>query len=188
MTTIVGIPGSLRAGSFNAALLRAAAGLMPADATLDIADICGIPLYDGDVEAASGIPAAVSALKDRIAAGDGLLLATPEYNNSIPGVFKNAIDWLSRPPADIPRVFGNRPVAVIGASPGGFGTILAQNAWLPVLRTLGTRPWFGGRLLVSRAGGVFDPAGGLSDEKTRELLRQFMHGFVDFVRAESRTR
>ena len=84
----------------------------------------GIPLYDGDVEAAEGIPAAVAALKEEIVAADGLLLVTPEYNNGIPGVFKNAIDWLSRPAADIGRVFGGRPVAVIGASPGQFGTML----------------------------------------------------------------
>lgn len=181
MTTIVGIAGSLRAASFNASLLRAAAALMPGGASLDIAAIKGIPLYDGDVEANEGIPQAVSSLKNRIAAADGLLLVTPEYNNGIPGVFKNAIDWLSRPPADIARVFGGRPVAVIGASPGGFGTILAQNAWLPVLRTLGTRPWFGGRLQVSRAGSVFNDAGEMVDEKMKEQLRQFMHGFVNFV-------
>jgi chromate reductase, NAD(P)H dehydrogenase (quinone) len=77
------------------------------------------------VEAAEGIPEPVTALKDVIAAADGLLLVTPEYNNSIPGVFKNAIDWLSRPPADIQRVFGGKPVALTGASPGGFGTILS---------------------------------------------------------------
>jgi NAD(P)H-dependent FMN reductase len=105
---------------------------------------------------------------------------TPEYNNSIPGVFKNAIDWLSRPSADIPRVFRNRPIAVIGASPGGFGTILSQNAWLPVLRTLGTRPWFGGRLLVSRADSVFNETGEIVDEKIKEQLKQFMRGFVQF--------
>jgi NAD(P)H-dependent FMN reductase len=137
MTKIVGIAGSLRAASFNAALLRTAAGLMPSGASLEIASIKGIPLYDGDVEANEGIPQVVAALKEQIAAADGLLLVTPEYNNAMPGVFKNAIDWLSRPPSDIPRIFGNRPTAVIGASPGGFGTILAQNAWLPVLRTLG---------------------------------------------------
>jgi len=181
MTKIVGIAGSLRAGSFNAALLRAAAGLMPDSSSLEIATIKGIPLYDGDVEASEGIPQTVVALKDQIAAGDGLLLVTPEYNNAMPGVFKNAIDWLSRPPADIPRVFGNRPVAVIGASPGGFGTILAQNAWLPVLRTLGMQPWFGGRLLVSRAGNVFNDAGEMADEKMQAQLQQFLHGFVDFV-------
>jgi NAD(P)H-dependent FMN reductase len=183
MTKIVGIAGSLRAASFNAALLRTAAGLMPSGASLEIASIKGIPLYDGDVEANEGIPQVVAALKEQIAAADGLLLVTPEYNNAMPGVFKNAIDWLSRPPSDIPRVFGNRPTAVIGASPGGFGTILAQNAWLPVLRTLGTQPWFGGRLLVSRAGNVFNDAGELVDEKMKAQLQQFVHGFVNFVKS-----
>jgi chromate reductase, NAD(P)H dehydrogenase (quinone) len=142
MTTIIGISGSLRKASFNALLLRAAAESIPAPATLEIASIRDIPLYDGDVEAA-GIPEPVRILKDRIAAADGLLLATPEYNNSIPGTFKNAIDWLSRPSSDIARVFGNRPVALMGATPGRGGTLLAQTAWLQVLRTLTTRPWFG---------------------------------------------
>jgi chromate reductase, NAD(P)H dehydrogenase (quinone) len=183
MTKIVGIAGSLRAASFNAALLRTAAGLMPSGASLEIASIKGIPLYDGDVEANEGIPQVVAALKEQIAAADGLLLVTPEYNNAMPGVFKNAIDWLSRPPSDIPRVFGNRPTAVIGASPGGFGTILAQNAWLPVLRTLGAQPWFGSRLLVSRAGNVFNDAGELVDEKMKAQLQQFVHGFVNFVKS-----
>lgn len=183
MTKIVGIAGSLRAASFNAALLRTAAGLMPSGASLEIASIKGIPLYDGDVEANEGIPQVVAALKEQIATADGLLLVTPEYNNAMPGVFKNAIDWLSRPPSDIPRIFGNRPTAVIGASPGGFGTILAQNAWLPVLRTLGTQPWFGGRLLVSRAGNVFNDAGELVDEKMKAQLQQFVHGFVNFVKS-----
>jgi NAD(P)H-dependent FMN reductase len=183
MTTIVGLPGSLRSGSFNTALLRAAAESMPGGAQLEIASIKGIPLYDGDVEKASGIPDVVAALKERIVAANGLLLVTPEYNNSIPGVFKNAIDWLSRPSADIPRVFGGRPVAVIGASPGGFGTLLSQTAWLPVLKTLGTRAWFGGRLQVSRAGDVFDASGNLVDERIREQLRKFLDGFVKFAAA-----
>ncbi|HSV48436.1 MAG TPA: NADPH-dependent FMN reductase [Ramlibacter sp.] len=182
MPQLLGLSGSLRAGSFNTALLRAAAELMPGGTTLDIATLHGIPLYDGDVESRDGIPAAVQALKERIAACDGLLLATPEYNNGIPGVLKNAIDWLSRPAADIPQVFGNRPVAVIGASPGGFGTILAQNAWLPVLRTLGTRQWFGGRLMVSRAGQVFDANGTMTDEKVKAQLQQFLQGFVESLR------
>jgi NAD(P)H-dependent FMN reductase len=185
MTTIVGIAGSLRAASFNASLLRAAAGVMPDGADLEIATIKGIPLYDGDVEANEGIPQPVASLKNQIAAGNGLLLVTPEYNNGIPGVFKNAIDWLSRPPADIPRIFGNRPVAVIGASPGGFGTILAQNAWLPVLRTLGMQPWYGGRLMVSRAGSVFNDSGDLADEKMKAQLQQFMRGFVEFVKSSA---
>jgi chromate reductase len=183
MTNIVGMAGSLRTGSLNAALLRAAAGVLPEGATLEIASIRDIPLYDGDAEAQDGIPQPVELLKNRIAASDGVLLCTPEYNNSMPGVFKNAIDWLSRPPADIPRVFGDRPVAIIGASPGGFGTILAQNAWLPVLRTLGMQPWFGGRLLVSRAGTVFNDAGELVDDKIKAQLRQFMQDFVSHVMA-----
>jgi chromate reductase len=185
MMTIVGISGSLRAGSFNSALLRAALGLMPPGASLDIATIKGIPLYDGDVEVKQGIPEAVTTLKEKIAAADGLLLVTPEYNNSMPGVFKNAIDWLSRPPADIPRIFGGRPVAIIGASPGGFGTILAQNAWLPVIRTLGMQPWFGKRLMVSRAGQAFNEAGELIDDQVRTQLQQFLHGFAEFARRDA---
>ena len=181
MTTIIGVSGSLRRGSFNSALLRAAVELMPVGAELTIESIEGIPLYNGDVEAAEGIPTRVAELKTAVAEADGLLLATPEYNNSMPGVFKNAIDWLSRPASDIKVVFGGKPVAVMGASPGGFGTILSQNAWLPVLRTLGTRPYFGGRLLVSRAQTAFDEHGSFKDEAIRKQLEQFLNGFVRFV-------
>src|SRR5258706_13765949 len=152
MTKILGISGSLRNASFNAMLLKSAAQLVPEGTRLEIGSIRGIPLYDGDLESASGIPETAQKLKSQIMDCDGLLLVTPEYNNGIPGVFKNAIDWLSRPASDIPKVFGNRPARVMGASPGGFGTILAQDAWLPVLRTLGARPWFGGRLMGSPAG------------------------------------
>jgi chromate reductase len=180
MTKILGISGSLRKGSYNSALLRAAAGLAPEGTQIEIGSIRGIPLYDGDVEAASGIPESVKALKAQILASQGLLLVTPEYNNGIPGVFKNAIDWLSRPSSEIPQLFGNRPVAVIGASPGGFGTILSQNAWLPVLRTLGTRTWFGGRLMVSRAHQVIGPTGELTDETIRSAVRDFLNGFAEF--------
>jgi chromate reductase len=181
MATLAGLSGSLRKGSFNTALLRAAAGLMPAGSTLAVETIRGIPLYDGDEEAAGGLPASVQALKAAITAADGLLMVTPEYNNSMPGVFKNAIDWLSRPASDIAHVFGNKPVAVIGASPGGFGTILSQNAWLPVLRTLGAAFWSDGRLMVSRASGVFDASGNMTDDKVREQLRGFLAGFASFA-------
>ena len=177
---ILGISGSLRKGSYNSALLRAAVQLAPEGTTIEIGSIQGIPLYDGDVEAA-GYPAAAAALKAQFIAADGVLLVTPEYNNGIPGVFKNAIDWLSRPPAEASKVFGGKPVAIIGASPGGFGTILSQDAWLSVLKTLGTRHWAGGRLLVSRAHTLIDPAGELADEKTRAALRDFLRGFAAFA-------
>lgn len=181
MIRLLGISGSLRRGSYNTALLRAAAGLVDDGAALEVATLHGIPLYDGDLEAAQGLPEAVRALREKIAAADGVLLATPEYNNGIPGVFKNAIDWLSRPPKEIPAVFGDRAFGLIGASPGGFGTILSQNAWLPVLRTLGTRPWTGGRLMVPRAAAAFDAEGRLTDDAVRERLRGYVAGFAAFA-------
>jgi NAD(P)H-dependent FMN reductase len=182
MTRILGISGSLRAQSYNTMLLRAAQALAGPDITFDTATLHGIPLYDGDVEAHEGLPAAATALKERIVASDGVLLVTPEYNNGIPGVFKNAIDWVSRPSSDIPRVFGDRPFALIGASPGGFGTILSQAAWLPVLRTLGTRYWSGGRLMLSRASHAFDENGALRDEATRKQLADFVNNYAAWIR------
>jgi chromate reductase, NAD(P)H dehydrogenase (quinone) len=181
LARIVGISGSLRQGSFNTALLRAASEVAPAGVTIDVHTIHGIPLYDADIENGPGIPEAVTKLKDAIASSDGLLLVTPEYNNSIPGVFKNAIDWLSRPDADIARVFRGRPVAIMGASPGRFGTTLSQAAWLPVIRTLGMRPWLDERLLVFEARKAFDPAGQLVDPHTRERMVKFVEGYCAFV-------
>jgi len=181
--TVVGISGSLRNGSLNTLLLRAAQELAPADVKVEIASIRDVPLYDGDVELEHGIPAPVQALKDRVAAAGGVLLVTPEYNNSIPGVFKNAIDWMSRPPADIARVFRDRPVALMGATPGPGNTILAHAAWLQVLRTLGMRTWNGPRLMVSRADTVFDQEGRLKDEALRKQVQSFMAGFSRFMGA-----
>ena len=178
--TIVGISGSLRKGSYNSMLLAAAARAVPPDVAFDILSIRDVPLYDADVEAQSGTPESVRVLKDRLAAADGLLIATPEYNNSIPGVAKNAIDWMSRPAADIPRVFGELAVALMGATTSRGATSLSQAAWLPVLRTLGTRPWFGGRLEIARAADVFD-ADGLRDDDIRTRLERFVRGFADFV-------
>jgi chromate reductase, NAD(P)H dehydrogenase (quinone) len=172
----------LRRASFNTSLLRSAAEVAPAGVTLEVRTIHGIPLYDADIENGPGIPEAVSQLKDEIASSDGLLLVTPEYNNSIPGVFKNAIDWLSRPDADVARVFRGRPVAIMGASPGRFGTTLSQSAWLPVIRTLGMRPWLDERLLVFEARKVFDESGKLVDAHTRERLVKFVEGYCAFVR------
>lgn len=182
MIRLLGISGSLRTGSFNAALLRNAAELTPPDVSLDIRTLHGIPLYNADEEATIGLPDAVVDLKEAIASADGVILATPEYNNGIPGVFKNAIDWASRPPGDIARVFGGRPFAILGASPGGFGTLLAQNDWLPVLRTLGVNLWTGGRMLVSRASGVFDGNGAIGDPAVRNQLETFLAGYASFIR------
>jgi NAD(P)H-dependent FMN reductase len=180
MARIIGIAGSLRKASFNAALLRAAAALAPEGVEVEIASIADIPLYSGDLER-EAIPVSVTNLKERIAGADGLLLVTPEYNNSMPGVLKNAIDWLSRPSKDIPRVFGGKPVAVMGATTGLGGTRLSQAAWLPVLRTLGTRPWFGKVLYVPGSASVFDAEGRLTDERVQKLLSEFMAGFAAFV-------
>jgi NAD(P)H-dependent FMN reductase len=176
---ILGISGSLRRGSFNTALLHAAIELMPAGTTVDVGSIAEFPLYNFDVESA-GVPPPVRVLKDQLASADGLLIATPEYNNSIPGVAKNAIDWLSRPPSDVPKLFRNKKVAIMGATPGQGGTILSQAAWLPIFATLGASPWFGGRLRISNAASVFDANGKLVDEKIREQLKKFVEGFAAF--------
>jgi chromate reductase, NAD(P)H dehydrogenase (quinone) len=181
MLTVIGISGSLRQGSYNTALLRAAALLVPANSQLELASIREFPLYNADDEVAHGIPEPVSRLKDAIAAADGLLLATPEYNNSIPGVAKNAIDWLTRPAADSARVFGRKPVGVVGASAGMFGTILSQSAWLPVFRALGAQLWTGDRLLVPRAATVFGADGKIVDPAAQERLVKYLTGFVAYI-------
>ena len=182
MTRIIGIAGSLRRGSYNASLLRAAVESAPSDSKIETASIRDVPLYDGDVEAADGIPAAVTQLKDLVAGADALLLVTPEYNHSMPGVLKNAIDWMTRPSNDIARVFGNKPVGLIGATPGGLGTAFSQTAWLPVLHTLGTRIFTGRSLYVSGAAKVFDGDGRLVDAAVQQRLSGYLDGFVRFIR------
>lgn len=174
--TILGLSGSLRRASFNAGLLRAAADLAPEGTTIEIGEIHDVPLYDADAEAANGLPASVQRLQAQLGAADGLLLVTPEYNNGIPGVFKNVIDWMSRGPGL--AMFVGKPVALIGASPGGFGTTQAQTHWLQVLRTLRTQPWFEGRMLVSHASKLFDQDGNLTDDATRASLNDFVKGFA----------
>jgi chromate reductase, NAD(P)H dehydrogenase (quinone) len=180
MVTIIGLCGSLRNGSFNRMLLHAAVELSPPGMTIEPESIGEIPLYDADVED-QGMPLAVQRLKERIAQADGLLIVTPEYNNSIPGVLKNATDWLSRPAEDIPRVFRGRPVAIMGATIGSGGTALSQAACLPVLRFLGMRPWFERAVLISDAARQFDGDGRLADAATRQRIRTFVEDFGAFV-------
>ncbi len=177
MSKILGISGSLRQKSYNSALLRSARDLFPE--VIVIGSIRGIPLYDGDLEI-TGVPPAVLELKQQLIDADGLLLVSPEYNNSLPGVTKNTVDWLSRPSLGVRNVFRDKPVALIGASPGGFGTILGQSAWLQVFRGLGAKHWSGGRLVVSNATRVFDDNGVLVDQSIRQRLEQFIEGFMAF--------
>lgn len=148
---------------------------------MHVHSIAEVPLYNFDVEESAGIPRPVADLKQAIAAADGLVIASPEYNNSIPGVLKNTLDWLSRPPEDIAEVFGQLPVAIMGASPGIFGTTLAQTAWLPVMRTLGTQLWTGGRMLVPKAAQSLGEGPEGVDEALQQRLEKFMAGFVAFV-------
>ena len=183
---IVALSGSARRASFNTALLRATAALLARPHALEVRTIAGIPLYDGDLEQERGIPDSVAALKDAIAGADGLVIATPEYNHSLPGPLKNAIDWCSRPTGDIERVFGGRPVALCGATMGTGATALAQAAWLPVLRRLGVRPWTGGQLAVSTAHEAFDEAGAFRDAATRARAERFANGFAAFCAACAR--
>jgi NAD(P)H-dependent FMN reductase len=186
MPTIVGIAGSLRVRSYNLMLLSAAIELAPAGTTVSAASIKDIPLYDGDLEAAHGSPEPVEALKQAIMRSDGVLLVTPEYNNSIPGVMKNAIDWTSRPPTDTGRVYRGKPIGVIGATPGPGGTGLSQAAWLPVLRALGTVPFFGPRIMVAHAAKVFDEHGKLTDPAVRTQLASYLEAFAQFVARQTR--
>ncbi|MEX0731993.1 MAG: NADPH-dependent FMN reductase [Aquisalimonadaceae bacterium] len=181
MPRLIALSGSLRRQSYNTALARALAELAPEGWAVDVVTPLGIPLYDGDLEADQGVPEVVTELKDRIAAAAGLIIVTPEYNQGVPGVLKNAVDWLSRPPADIPRVFRARPVAICGASPGGGGTRSAQYAWLPTLRALGVRLYSEHTLLVAGAGNVISADGRLQDKDIRDRAQALMHGFCTFA-------
>ena len=179
MVRILGLSGSLRKGSFNSALLRAAAGLMPESATLEIGTIEGIPLYHGDLEAERGLPEAVIALKDQVAQADALLLVTPEYNNSIPGVFKNAIDWLSRVPG---APFQGKPVAIASASMGGMGGARAQYHLRQVLIYLDVHPLNKPELFISAAHEKFDADGTLTDAASRDGLDQLLAALAAHAR------
>jgi NAD(P)H-dependent FMN reductase len=184
MTTIIGLSGSLRKASFNNGLLRAAAEVAPAGCSLRVESIRDIPLYDADLEAAAP-PATVLDLQEKIEAADGLLLVTPEYNQSIPGVFKNAIDWLSSFPLGGDKIFLDLPVGLIGASAMWSGTINAQSAWLSVFRGLAVKPWLGATLHVGGARGKFDEGGTLTDAATRESLAGWMAGFAEFLKSHN---
>ena len=178
---LIAISGSLRKASFNTRLANAMARHAPDGVDIDVATCHGIPLYDGDLEAAEGIPAAVTELRDRIKAADGVILVTPEYNAGMPGVFKNALDWLSRPPAEMHPTFEGKPTALAGASPGGLGTTLAQAGSLVSLRQFKLR-LFPDHLRISKAGDVFDEDGNV-DKGTVDKLESWLADFERFVRS-----
>jgi chromate reductase len=174
---ILGIAGSLRKASYNRAALRAAQALVPEGATIEIFELNGIPPYNQDEEMHP--PAKVSELKTRIRAADAILIATPEYNYSVPGVLKNAIDWASRPPE---QPFAGKPMGVIGASGGPGGTMRAQYHLRQIAVFLDMHPINKPELFVRSAGTVFDAAGKLTDEPTRALLAKYLESLAAWTR------
>jgi chromate reductase len=166
---ILAVAGSMRSGSFNRKLLQVAVQAAEKEAEVDLVDLreLNLPLYDGDLEASEGLPEGAVRFKERILRANGLLIASPEYNQSIPGTFKNAIDWASRGPGD---VFENKMAALMGASPGGFGAGRSLLHLRHVLTALGV--WLvPSQVTLSRAHQAFDPEGALKDpEKQTEVV------------------
>ena len=175
---VLGFAGSLRAGSLNRALLRAAAELAPDDLEIDTFDLIDVPLYNGDVEAA-GDPEPVVRFKAAIRAADGVLMVTPEYNHGVPGVMKNAVDWASRLPQS--SALTGKPVAIIGASPGITGSARGQSQLRQAFEFTGSICMPQPELLVFRAHEKFDEEGRLADEATRVHLARFLAAFRDWV-------
>jgi chromate reductase len=165
---IIALSGSLRKDSFNTALLRALQSLAPAGMQIDIVDINDIPLYTQDAEAA--FPAAAQAFKDKIEAADGVIFATPEYNRSIPGVLKNAIDWASRPWGK--NSFAGKSALVAGVSIGKIGTAVAQSHLRQILAYLDMHIVGQPEIYIGPAQTIFDEEGNITDSATKELLAQ----------------
>jgi len=180
---LLGIVGSLRAGSYNLALLRAAQDVLPEGMRLEIVTLHDIPPYNADVQG-QGDPEVVLDLKQRIADADAVLIASPEYNYSIPGVLKNAIDWVSRPPKLSP--LRKKPVGIMGASSGESGTMRGQLALRQVFVFLDSYVMAQPELRVTNSGQRFDAAGVLTDEELRERLRAYLVALVDWARFVSR--
>ncbi len=175
---VVAFAGSLRRGSYNRSLLRAAQELAPAGLTLTLLDIDEVPLFNEDVEA-GGVPAPVARFTQAIREADGLLIATPEYNHGVPGVAKNAIDWASRPPS--PSALLGKPVAILGASPGMTGTARSQSQLRQAFEATGSYCLPQPEVLVFQAHTKFDPEGRLTDEKTRAFLAKFLAAFAAWI-------
>lgn len=171
---VLGFAGSLRNGSYNRALLGAAQKLAPEGLAIDIVELNEIPLYNEDVKNL-GFPEPVELFKKRIKEADALLIATPEYNYSISGVLKNAIDWASRPPAESPLI--GKPVAIFGATTGGFGTVRAQQHLRQVCASVKMLAFVGVEVYVSRAQSSFDADSNLINDQVAGQVRSFLNAF-----------
>jgi chromate reductase len=184
---VVGFAGSLRRGSYNRALLRTAKDLAPPSLQIMICELDGIPLYNDDIEAA-GAPPSVVRLREAVRESDALLIATPEYNHGVPGVLKNTIDWLSRPPRN--NALNGKIAAVMGASLGMTGTARGQAQLRQALGATNTYALLQPEVLVAHAHEKFDADGRLTHQATREVLATFLQRFIDLitlhVRAEAR--
>jgi chromate reductase, NAD(P)H dehydrogenase (quinone) len=174
---VLAISGSLRKGSYNTAALHAAQELAPADMTIEIFDLSPLPLYNEDVKAV-GFPPPVQLLRDKIKAADALLFATPEYNYSMSGVLKNAIDWASRPP-DQP--FNWKPCAMISASGSLLGGVRAQYHLRHMCVSLNCFPLNAPQVYITEAPKKFDAEGRLTDQAARDLIRQLMTELKSFT-------
>jgi chromate reductase len=180
---ILGIAGSLRKDSYNRAALRAAQQLVPEGAVIEIFDLDGIPPFNQDDE--GNPPERVSAFKSRIRAADAILFVTPEYNYSIPGVLKNAIDWASRPYGD--NAWDGKPVAVMGASMGSLGTARAQYHLRQTFVFLNMYPINKPEAMIADAARRFDEKGNLTDQKTQQVIRKLLESLVDWTAKLRRT-
>lgn len=175
---ILGFAGSLRRESFNRSALRAAQQLVPEGATLEIFELDGIPAFNQDEE--KNPPAQVVQFKKRIRAADALLIVTPEYNHSIPGVLKNAIDWASRPYGE--GAWSGKPAAMMGASIGAFGTVHAQNHLRQILSTLNVFLLNQPAVMIGNAAERFDAEGNLIDDATKDYIRKLLQHLVEWTR------
>ena len=180
---VLGIAGSLRKESFNRAALRAATQLVPDGATIEVFELDGLPGFNQDEE--QNPPARVVELKQRVREADAILFVTPEYNYSIPGVLKNAIDWASRPYGD--SAWSGKPAAIMGASVGALGTARAQYHLRQMFVFLNMFPINQPEVMIANAADRFDAAGNLTHDPTKEFIRQLLQNLVDWTRRLGKT-
>ena len=184
LVKILGIAGSLRKGSYNRSALRVAVKLAPPDSTLEIADLDGIPPFNEDQE--TEFPPHAREFKAKVSAADAIVIVTPEYNYSVPGVLKNAIDWASRPYGD--SAWNAKPVGIMGASVGMLGTARAQYHLRQMFVFLNMFPLNQPEVMIANAADKFDEQGNLKDSKTSEKVKDLLEALVDWTRRLKNTR